>query len=145
MVQPEPHQEARQSPFMLPSCLDAHATPSHDNGDRAPSNPPSTRQHPLTPASAPGSPAVPCSGYTHAHITKDETKKNGSRGQVIEGGGVQVGALRCQGGTKRARSERNIYVGKYKALRFAGGLRRPLRSLGKKSASNYAKRTEVHD
>ena len=35
-----------------------------------------------------------------------------------------------------------------KAFRFAGGLRRPLRSLRKKSTkskSNYAKRTEVHD
>ena len=36
------------------------------------------------------------------------------------------------------------YVRKYKALRF-GDLRRPLRSLRKKSTSNYAKRTELHD
>ena len=25
---------------MLPSCLDAHAAPRHENGDRAPSTPP---------------------------------------------------------------------------------------------------------
>ena len=25
---------------MIPSCLDAHAMPSHENGDRAPCNPP---------------------------------------------------------------------------------------------------------
>ena len=64
---------------MLPSCLEAHATPSHENGDRAPCNPPSTRQHPLTPATAPGSPAVPCSEYTHAHETKEEKKEKISR------------------------------------------------------------------
>ena len=38
IVQPEPHQEARQSPFMFPLCLEAHATPSYGNGDRAPCN-----------------------------------------------------------------------------------------------------------
>ena len=64
--------EARHSPFMLPSCLQAHATPSHENGDRALYNPPSTRQHPLTPATAPGTPAAPCSEYTHAHETKKD-------------------------------------------------------------------------
>ena len=64
------HRETRQSPFMLPSCLNAHATPSHENGDRAPSNPPSTRQRPPTPAMVPRSPAVPSFGYTNAHKTK---------------------------------------------------------------------------
>ena len=67
--------EARQSPFMLPSCLDRHATPSHENGDRVPCNPRSTRQYLLAPATAPGSPAVPCSKYTHAHGTEEERKK----------------------------------------------------------------------
>ena len=67
--------EARQSPFMHLSCLEAHATPSHENGDRDPSNTPSTRQHPLTPAMAPGSPAVPYSEYMHAHETKKEKIK----------------------------------------------------------------------
>ena len=32
--------EARQSPFMHPSCLEAHVTPRHESGDRAPCNPP---------------------------------------------------------------------------------------------------------
>ena len=59
--------EGRHSPFLLPSCLKAHATPNHENGDRAPCNTPSARQHPLTPATAPGPPAVPCSEYTHTH------------------------------------------------------------------------------
>ena len=39
-IMSNPSQEARQSPFMLPSSLDGHATPSHENGDRAASNPP---------------------------------------------------------------------------------------------------------
>ena len=56
--------EARQSPLAHLSCLEAHATPRHESGDRVPCNPPSTRQHPLTPVTAPGSPAVPCSEYT---------------------------------------------------------------------------------
>ena len=63
--------EGRRSPFMLPSCLEAQTTPSHENGDRAPCKPPSTRQHPLTPATALGSPAVLCSEYTHAQKTKE--------------------------------------------------------------------------
>ena len=67
--------KARQSPFMHPSCLEANATPSNENGYRPPYNPPSTRQHSLTLATAPGSPALPCSEYTHAHETKGEKKK----------------------------------------------------------------------
>ena len=67
--------ETRQSPFMHPSCLEAHATLWHESGDRASCNPPSTRQHPLTTATAPGSPAVPHSEYTHAHETKGEERK----------------------------------------------------------------------
>ena len=31
--------QARQSPLMFISCLDAHVTPSHEDGDRDPSNP----------------------------------------------------------------------------------------------------------
>ena len=42
--------EAKESPFMLALCLEAHATPSPENDDSVPNNPPSTRQHPLTPA-----------------------------------------------------------------------------------------------
>ena len=67
--------EARQSPFMLPSCLEAHAMPSHEYGDCARCNPFSTLQHPLTPATAPGSPAVLCSEYTHAYETKEEKRE----------------------------------------------------------------------
>ena len=66
---------ARQSPFVLPLCLEAHTTPTHENGDRAPCNPPSTHQHPRTPATAPGPPALPCSDDTHAHETKEEKNK----------------------------------------------------------------------
>ena len=99
---------------MLPLCLDRHVTPSHENGDRAPFNPPSARQHPLTPATAPRSPAVPCSEYTLAHETKQEKKvKKGSRWQVTERGGVQVGALRGQGCANRARSERNAPASRF--------------------------------
>ena len=67
--------EARQSPFMPPLWLEAHTTPSHENQDHAPFNPPSTRQHPPTPARAPGSRALPCSDYTHAHETKEEERE----------------------------------------------------------------------
>ena len=35
-----PQMEARQGPFMLPSCLETHPTPSHEIGDYAPCNPP---------------------------------------------------------------------------------------------------------
>ena len=38
-------------------------------GIRSPSY---TRHHPLIPTTAPGSPAVPCSEYTHALETKEE-------------------------------------------------------------------------
>ena len=67
--------EAKQSPFMPPSCPEAHATPRHESDDSAPCNPPSTHQHPLTPATAP--PAVPCSEYTRTHETKQEKRKKG--------------------------------------------------------------------
>ena len=60
---------------MLPSCFEAHATPSHQSGDRAPCNPPSTRHHPLTPVTVPRSPAVPYSEYTRAHETKEEKRR----------------------------------------------------------------------
>ena len=108
---------------MLPSCLEAHAMPSHENGDRAPRNIPSTRQLPLAPATAPGPPAVPCLEYTHlyAHETKEEEKNNrkcqekwrkqrtaGKVRQVRKGGDFQVGALRGQGCTNGARSESEI-------------------------------------
>ena len=102
---------ARQSPFMHPSCLEAHATPWHESGDPAPCNPTSIRQHPLTPAATPGPPAVPCSEYRHAHETKKGGNlKEGPRRtaekvpQVIKGGGSDVGALRGQECTNRARS-----------------------------------------
>ena len=92
ILHPTPHQEARQTPFMLPSCLKARATPSHENADRAPSNLFSTRQRPLTPGTAPTSPAVPCSGYTHAHKTKKETRnKRHSR--------ASIGKRRCRYGS----------------------------------------------
>ena len=37
--------------------------------------PPSTCQGPLTPAAAPGSPAVPCFGYTRTHTKHKEKKR----------------------------------------------------------------------
>ena len=40
VLYPNSQMEARQSPFIHPLCLEAHATPSHDNGDRAPCTPP---------------------------------------------------------------------------------------------------------
>ena len=40
IIQPGPHQEARQSQLILPSCLDRHAMHSHKNGGRVPSTPP---------------------------------------------------------------------------------------------------------
>ena len=76
MVYAQPHKEASQTPFVLPSCLEAHATPSYENGDRAPCYTPSTRHHPLTPATAPGSPAVRCSEYTHADETQQDFFRN---------------------------------------------------------------------
>ena len=87
--------EARQSPFMLPSCLEAHATSRRKNGDRASCNAPSTRQHPLTPTTAPGSPVVPCSEYTHAHETKrrkkekitESARRNGENQEPLERSG----------------------------------------------------------
>ena len=84
--------ESRQSTSVYPSCLEAHATPRHESGDRALCNPPSTRQHLLTPATAAGSPAVPCSEYTHAHETKEQKrnestengKRNGENKELLE-------------------------------------------------------------
>ena len=62
--------EGRHSPFLLQSCLEADPTPSHENVDRAPCNPLPTPQHPLSSATAPGSPAVPCSEYTYTNETE---------------------------------------------------------------------------
>ena len=63
-------------------------------------------------------------------------RKAGKIQQVIDGGGVQLGTSRGQGGANRARSEkRSKYV--YKALRSAGGISHPLRLL-----ENSVKRTE---
>ena len=111
---------ARQSPVMLPST---HATPRHESGDLAPFNPPSTRQHPLTPATVPGSPAVPCSEYTHTHERKLKKGKNVPNYQIygenkepletIEGGDFQVGALRGQGCKNQVRSESEISGSSY--------------------------------
>ena len=75
----KPQTDARQSPFMHPSCLEAQATPRHESGDRAPSNPPYILQHPLTPVTAPGSPAVPYSEHTYAQKTKEEKRKKAPR------------------------------------------------------------------
>ena len=64
------------------SCIprfEVRATPRHELGNRAPCTPASTRQHPLTLATAPGSPAVPYSQYTHGHETKEEKKKRPPR------------------------------------------------------------------
>ena len=62
-------------------CLEAHATPRHESGDRDPFDPPPlpASQYPLTPPTALGSPAVPCSECTHAQETKKEKKKKRNR------------------------------------------------------------------
>ena len=73
---PKSQMEARQRPFMHPSCLEAHATPRHESGDRAPCKPPFTRQYPLTPATAPGSPVVTCS-WVHVRTRNERWKKEG--------------------------------------------------------------------
>ena len=112
VIYPKSPMEARQIPFMHPSRLEAHSTPRHQSGDHVPCNRPSTRQHSLKPATAPGSLAVPCSEYTHAHETKGEKKKKGpgkqkTAGKVRQGikeGGFEVEALRGQRCTNRARS-----------------------------------------
>ena len=103
---PTPHQEARQRLFMLPSCLEGHATPSHENGDRAPPNPP---LYPPAPADTRDGAGLARGAvlwvHTHAHKTTRRKKgTKGSRLQAIEAGGVQVGALRCLGCTNRSRS-----------------------------------------
>ena len=117
--------EARQSPFMHLSCLEAHATPRYQSGDRAPYNSPSTRQLSLTPAMAPGSPAVPYSEYTHAHETKQEKGRNdrdcqekwrkqrpaGKVRQVMNGGGFEAGALRGQGSSRFSNLGEGIFRG----------------------------------
>ena len=66
---------------MLPWCIDGHRTLSHENGDRAQSNPPYTGQHPLTPATSPCSPVVQCSGCTSTH-TKQQKLKGRKKGEV---------------------------------------------------------------
>ena len=101
-------QQRIQSRFMLASCLDGHAAPSHETGDRAPSVRPSTGQRPRIPAMAPGSPALPCSGYTYEHNTEKGPREKKCRKQrkagkyrevrqLIEGGGVEVRGLKGQG------------------------------------------------
>ena len=74
----------RHSPFIIPSCLEAHATPSHEHSDCAPCKPPSTHQHQLTPATAPGLSAVPRSEYTHAHETKEQKRKKNESTKKME-------------------------------------------------------------
>ena len=107
MIYPIPHEKARQSPFKLPPRLDVHATLSHENGDRAPSDPPSTRQHQRRRRARPR-----CRPPSTRTRTK-QNYKNGSRRQVIEGGGVHAGALRGQGCTNWARSESEISVSRF--------------------------------
>ena len=61
---------------MHPSCLDTHATPRHESGDRTPCNPPSTRKHPLTPAKARARPRCRArSTRTHTKQKKKKKKK----------------------------------------------------------------------
>ena len=123
---------------MHPSCLEAHATRSPESGDRARWNPPTPSQHPLTPATVPGSPAVPYSEYAHAHETKEEKRKKGPRvpRKIKKTKNCCKGPARNQ--RRRFRSGNSERPGMYqpstlriKALRSASGLRRPLRSLRK--------------
>ena len=76
MVSSIRHEEARQSQFLLLPCLEARATPSHENGDGAPANPASTRQRSPTSATTMRSLEVPCSGYTHEHNTPKQVPGN---------------------------------------------------------------------
>ena len=103
---------------MHPSCLEAHTTPRHESSDHAPCNPPTTtRKHPLTPLTAPGSPVVPYSENGHAHQTEERTErvprelentKNCWRGPAstmsLKGGDFEEGILRSQGCTHRSLS-----------------------------------------
>ena len=75
ILYPKSQMVASQSPFLHPPCLEAHATPRHESVDCAPCKSSSTRLHPLTPPAAPGSPAGPCSEYTHAQETKERVKE----------------------------------------------------------------------
>ena len=63
----------------LRTCLDAHATPRYESGNVLLATTPFTRQHSLTPATAPGPPAMTCSEYTHAHETKEDKSEKGPR------------------------------------------------------------------
>ena len=106
---------------MHPSCLEAHATPRHESGDRAPCNPPSTRQHPRRRRALPRCRAR--STRTHMKRKQKKGRKDrecqekwrkqrtaGKVRQVMKGGDFEVGALRGQGCTNRGRSGSGIQV-----------------------------------
>ena len=77
---------------MHPLYLEGHGTPRHESGDRAPCNPPFTHQHPLTPATAPGSPAVRYSRSTRTKRNErrrkeertESAKRNGENKELLE-------------------------------------------------------------
>ena len=111
--------EARQSPLMLPSCLEAHGTPSHENGDHAPCNPP---LYPPPSADTRDDAALGVVLGVDARTRKERRKKEkikekwrkrrttGKVRQVFNRGDVQVGALRGQGCTDGARLWSEISV-----------------------------------
>ena len=98
--------EARQSPFMHPSCREARATPRHESGDRAPCNPSSTRQRSANTRDGAGLSRGAVLGVHKKEECTESAKRNGENKktagkvrQVMNGGGFEVGALRGQGCT----------------------------------------------
>ena len=104
---------------MHPSFLEAHATPNHENGDRAPCNAPSTRQHPLTPAKVSGSPAVSCSEYRHAHETKDNKREKGPKVPRQMNGNTKKPLLKCKINWKKQKTAENVRTSKKLELSIA--------------------------
>ena len=113
---------------MHPLCLEAHATHGHESCDRAPSNSP---LYPPTPTDTRDGAGLTRGVVLGVHtrkrnekIKKEESTESakkeekgrkqrpaGKGRQVMNGGGFDVGPLRGQGCTNRARSESEIYVG----------------------------------
>ena len=104
---------------MVPSCVDAHATPSHENVCRPKSTPPLP---PPAPADTRDGAALGRGRVLWVHGRtqhKKEEGKKGSRRQAVEGGGVRVGFLRGQGCTNRARpGERQKSAGLHISLPY---------------------------
>ena len=80
---------------MPPSCLEAHATPSHENGDRAPSNPP---LYPPPPADTRDSVALARGAELGVHArTPHERRKKGERTESAKENGENKDPLEKPG------------------------------------------------